>query len=271
MSFSDWFINFLNKDVQPERSYLCDYTRIKHELRPADVILIEGRARISKYIKRLTNSPWTHSLLYIGRIHDIDDPKIRELIQHNYQGNPRDQLIIESVAGSGTIISSLETYNKEHLRICRPNGLHYDDVQKIIKYAAEHLGYKYDSRHFFDLGRFYLRSIFIPRRWLSNLFKRQPKKTDSEICSTLIGNAFRSIKFPILPLIKNDDKNKLMLIERNTKLLVPSDFDYSPYFDIIKYPIIPESKNGHYKDFPWSKSLVAHDEDNVSDKTESDN
>jgi hypothetical protein len=269
MSLGDWMVKFLNTDTQPERSYLCDFDRIKHELRPADVILIEGRARISKYIKRLTNSPWTHSLLYIGRLHDIDDQNTRELIKHHYKGNPRDQLIIESIAGSGTIVSSLETYCNEHLRICRPNGLHYSDVLKIITYAAAHLGYKYDSRHFFDLGRFYLRSIFIPRRWLSNIFKREPKQTDSEICSTLIGNAFRSIKFPILPLIKNHKTNNLMLIERNTKLLVPSDFDYSPYFDIIKYPIIPESSNGHYKNFPWDDSLMVHDEENVSEKNPS--
>jgi hypothetical protein len=265
MGLLEKFSLFLNRDIYPEKNYLCDFNRIKHELKPADVILIEGRSRIGEIIKRLTNSAWTHSALYVGRLHDIDDPNIRELIKHHYTGNPRDQLIIESLAGSGTIVSSLESYNKEHIRICRPTGLHYNDVQHVIMFAAEHLGYEYDSRHFFDLGRFYLRSKLIPRRWLSYLFKNNPKESDKEICSTLIGNAFRSIKFPILPLIKNTAENKMILIERNTRLLTPSDFDYSPYFNIIKYPIIPDNNDGDYKRFPWSETLIAHDENNISE------
>jgi hypothetical protein len=260
MGILDKITNYLNKDIKKARSHLCDFQRIQHELRPADVILIEGRARISNYIRKLTNNTWTHSALYVGRLNDIDDPTTRELIKKNYLGNPRDQLIIESIAGAGTIISPITEYESEHIRICRPNGLHYQDAQYVIQHAANHIGYKYDNKHIFDLGRFYLQSIFIPRRWLSRIFQKSQKESKKEICSTLIGNCFKSIKFPILPLITETETKNLQLIERNTRLLAPCDFDYSPFFNIIKYPIIPEKQKAHYKNFPWCEDLISHDD-----------
>src|SRR5690606_38282966 len=73
---------------------LCDFERIRYELRPCDVILIEGRSRAANVIKQVTNSPWTHSGLYIGRIYDIDDIELRNFISEHFKGEPNDQLII---------------------------------------------------------------------------------------------------------------------------------------------------------------------------------
>ncbi|MFT6753298.1 MAG: hypothetical protein ACJA2O_003491, partial [Candidatus Azotimanducaceae bacterium] len=39
-------------------------------------------------------SPWTHAALYIGRIHDIEDPDLRKIVTHNYKGDASDRLII---------------------------------------------------------------------------------------------------------------------------------------------------------------------------------
>ena len=263
MSMIEKITRFLNTDIKKPRRHLCDFQRIQYEVRPSDVILIEGRARISNYIRKVTNSTWTHAALYIGRIHDIEDPSTRELIKKNYSGNPRDQLIIESIAGSGTTVEPLSKYKSDHIRICRPNGVNISDAQSVVNYGATHIGYEYDTRHILDLWRFYLQSFIIPRRWLSRIFQKNYKTSEKIICSTLIGNCFRSIKFPILPLITSTTDNQQQLIERNTRLLVPCDFDYSPYFNIIKYPIIPEKQKSHYKDYPWCEDHVSHDDGNI--------
>ena len=69
--------NYLIKDIDADnRAYLCDFDRICHEIIPGDVLLVEGANRISRIIKRVTHSPWTHAALYIGRVHSIENPEL---------------------------------------------------------------------------------------------------------------------------------------------------------------------------------------------------
>ena len=265
MSLSNWMLKKLNqyflKEVKPPRGFLCDFSRICHEIRPADVLLIEGRNRISKIIQSTTKSAWTHSALYIGRIHNIEDPKVREFIQHYYKGNVAEKLLIETQIGSGSNIVPITKYKNEHIRVCRPNGLSYDDAQRVITYAVETLGQEYDLRHFFDLYRFLVGNWFIPRTWKSVLFsKKHSGKAREDICSTMIARAFESVKFPVLPLIRQKDQKNLEIIRRNPNLYAPCDFDYSPYFDIIKYPMIPVSGFHIYRQLPWEEGLISNDD-----------
>jgi hypothetical protein len=71
----------------------------------------------------------------------------------------------------------------------------------------------------------------------------------------MIAEAFNFVQFPILPLVKSDDDNNLSLYRRNPKLCVPRDFDYSPYFEIIKYPFIDYSHYQGYHKLPWRGSF----------------
>ena len=253
-------IRYLSFKVTPKKDFLCDFDRALHEIRPADIILVEGRSRFSRIIKNITQSPWTHAALYVGRLHDIEDVKVREDVMKLYQGNPNEKLIIESFPGMGTVIRSIRVHKSEHIRICRPTGLDHRDAQKVIQFAAEHIGNPYDIRHVFDLARFYLSSIFIPARWQSVLFNYKPNQTTKDVCSVLIADAFASIKFPVLPLIREDKKHHLEIIRRNPWLCTPCDFEYSPYFDIIKYPMIPSHKGAHYKNLPWREDLISNDD-----------
>ncbi len=268
MSFSRWLnkkiISYFTKEVSPSRSYLCDFDRLSHEIRPADVLLVEGCNRISLIINNITKSPWTHSALYIGRIHDIEDPKLREAIHKKYHGAPHERLVIESEVGQGTYIAPLSKYTDRHLRICRPTGINTKDAQAVIAYAISRVGKSYNVRHFLDLGRFLLKSRFIPSKMGSILFDDKPNSTAQEICSEMIANAFTSINFPVLPLIKKDENsNDYEVIRRNTRLTTPSDFDYSPFFDIIKYPFFLLSQNSQYRNLPWSEDKIAHDGTNT--------
>lgn len=267
MALANWLVTKLSrvlmKESPREPSYLCDFDRITHELRPADVILIEGHSANSRVIKRLTQSSWSHAALFIGRIHDIEDVTLRELVHKSYKGPARDQLIIESILGKGTVIHPLTYYEGKHIRICRPAGLLHSDAQKVIGYAVRHIGKSYNLRHLIDLGRFLLASKFIPRRWKSTLFDYEPGQATQDICSSMIAAAFSSVNFPVLPLIREDEKQNVEFIRRNPKLFTPSDFDYSPYFNIIKYPLLPLSGSAPYRNLPWKDGLIYNDEPGI--------
>ena len=257
--------NYFTKNKPAKHAYLCDFDHVCHEIRPADVILVEGSNRISSIIQHMTFSPWSHAALYIGRLHDIEDPYIRERIHKYYQDNPNDQLVIESIVGQGTIVNCIKDYQADHLRICRPSGLTHHDAQHVIARASENLGREYDVRQFLDLGRLFVRSIFIPRRFMSSLFNYKPGKATQDICTTMIAEAFMGVKFPILPLVRKDDKKLYEIIPRNPRLYTPSDFDYSPYFDIIKYPIFHIGQPAHYRNLPWNEGYYSNDEYGINE------
>ena len=72
----------------------------------------------------------------------------------------------------------------------------------------------------------------------------------------MIASAFASVKFPVLPLIFQDENKKFTLKERNLRLFTPRDFDYSPYFEIIKYPLLGKDDLGFYRKLPWDETGI---------------
>ena len=142
------------KSPQPNQQ-LCDFERIRHEIKPCDIVLIEGRSRVSEVIKLITQSTWSHAALFIGRLHDIEDAELRNEVRRHYFGPLDQQLIIESELGTGTVVRPLQAYEEEHIRLCRPRGLSYSDSQEVIKYAISRLGDEYNTRQIFDLARFF--------------------------------------------------------------------------------------------------------------------
>lgn len=252
--FSDPIIGWLNSEKKKRDFPLSDYDKIRYELKPCDVLLVEGTSRVSEVIKLITQSPWSHAALYIGRIHDIEDPELRSIISHHYDGEPGDQLLIESLLGHGTIVRNLEAYRSDHLRICRPSGMTHPDAEKVRRYAISRLGVDYDVRQIFDLARFFFPWWILPRRFRSTLFRQNPGRSTRTVCSTMIAEAFSFVQFPILPLLKAvdaSDATPVQMFRRNPKLCTPSDFDYSPYFEIIKYPFVGFTHGQDYHLLPW--------------------
>ncbi len=176
---------------------------------------------------------------------------MQKKVSHSYQGNPNDQLVIESLLGEGTVVSPLTKYAKEHIRLCRPKDILHDDAQKVINYTITHLGIEYDFRQIFDLGRFLLPWPLLPRKWHSTLFNYKSGNSVKESCSALLTEAFQSVNFPILPMIKQEN-NVLKISQGNPRLFTPRDFDYSPFFEIIKYPMTL-SQSEIYQNWPWDK------------------
>ncbi len=263
--FTQWLgrkvAGWLTKETAPVGVPICDIDRLCYEIRPGDVILLEGRSRVSEVIKLITQSPWTHSALYIGRLYDFEDPDARECIQYFYDGDPNDQLILEALLGQGTIIAPITKYRHDHLRICRPKGLSPADAHKVITYTIKQLGSDYDVRQLFDLARFLLPWRFLPRRWRSSLFQHNVGAQTRTVCSCLLAEAFTAIDYPILPFVDRSKEGGIRLIKRNPKLFSPKDFDYSPYFDIIKYPYLGLDDLAAYRRLPWSEEELLYNDE----------
>lgn len=255
--------NWLTHETQPARNSLSDFQRLKEEIIPCDVLLIEGRSRVSRVIKGITSSSWTHSALYIGRLNDIQDPLIRTRIEMHYPGNADEQLIIEALLGEGTVVKPLRKYAQDHIRICRPKGLVSEDVQSVVRFSAGHLGDAYNFRQLLDLARLLLPYSIIPKRWRSSLFEHNLGEETRTVCSSMLAEAFASVQFPILPVVHRGEGGGLKLYKRNHKVYTPRDFDNSPYFDIVKYPMLTGADDlAVYRKLPWDEEGVICDDDN---------
>lgn len=259
--FANWIIkvfgNWLLKEEPPYHTHLSNYGDVLKIIRSADVLLVEGRHRISAIIRHVTLSPWTHAALYIGTLQDIQDKELQEKIKQDYSYSATEPLVIESLLGQGTVVSPLSKYKQDHIRLCRPVGITNTDIKKVIAFALSRLGSSYSLRHVFDLARFLFPWKFYPTRWRSTLFQHNALKPTQEICSSLIAEAFQSVPFPILPVVICDTRGVEMVL-RNPNLYTPSDFDFSPYFAIIKYPIFPSGSTS-YRDLPWAKGMISDD------------
>lgn len=249
---TDWLVYEHDANSVP----LSDFKRISYEIRPCDVILIEGRSRVSEVIKTVTQSVWTHSAIYIGRLIEIENPHLRAFVEKTFKGDPHEQLIIEALLGEGTVVYPLTKYRDDHIRLCRPKGLSHQDMERVIEYSIQHLGVDYDVRQLLDLARFILPYSFLPRRWRSTLFQVHVGIPTRTVCSTMIADAFSTVRYPILPVIHRTEDGQLKMYRRNPRLYTPSDFDYSPYFDILKYPFFGFDNLAVYRTLPWNEDGV---------------
>lgn len=198
-------------------------------LRPCDVLLVEGNTRISRVIKTLTQSNWSHAALCI----EVEIDRTRRAPQ---------PLLLEADLQEGVRLVHLATYAGVHKRICRPVGLTADDRARILDHARSQLGYRYDLKNVIDLARYLLPAPPVPRRWRRRLIALGSGDPTRAICSTLIAQAFQSVRYPILPEVSfergTDPDCQACLREwlhiRHHSLYTPRDFDLSPYFAVVK-------------------------------------
>ncbi len=255
---------WLNKETPPKAFPLCDFEKLRYGLRPGDVLLVEGRTRVSEVIKLITQSRWSHAALYIGRLHDIEDQTVVKIVREFGDFEPSDQLIIEGLLGRGTVLNRLNDYARDNIRVCRPSTLSHSDAIDVIRYAVKHLGTPYNFRQLVDMARLLFPWAIVPRRWRSSLFVQHVGEPTRTVCSSMLAEAFSSVDYPILPLFKRVTEERVELIKRNTKLFTPADFDYSPYFKVIKFPFWGASDKAHYRELPWNQEgLIANDDDTL--------
>jgi hypothetical protein len=216
-----------------------DPDALRHSLQSGDVLLVEGNNRIAGVIKYLTQSTWSHSALYVGPIEG----------RMTADGEPH--VLIEANVGDGVVSAPLSKYTKFHTRICRPVGLTEADCAYVCAYAVERIGCAYDLKNIIDLMR-YLLPLPVPRRWRRRLLALGSGDPTRLICSALIADAFRAVRYPILPKIKltgSRQAREEILEIRHSSLYCPRDFDISPYFNVVKPTI---ARGFDYKTLCWA-------------------
>jgi hypothetical protein len=225
-------LRFLSKPtVRYAPFFAPDPAVIRGSLQPGDVVLIEGNTRLSAIIKFLTQSTWSHAALYVGVRAGDAAP----------DGEPN--VLLEAEAATGVITVPLSKYVHFNLRICRAVGLDASSKQKVVDYTLARIGKLYDSRQIIDLARYLFPYPPVPvwfRRRMLSIGSGDPTKA---ICSTLIAEAFTSIRYPILPESVSVNGKTYGIAPyvqseidhiRKHGLYTPRDFDVSPYFSIVK-------------------------------------
>ena len=193
--------------------------RVADALRRGDVLLVEGTSRFSSAIKFLTQSTWSHAALYLGegKLCDVD-------------------------VNDGVRIVPLSEFDGVHTRICRPVGLSPSETDAVCEFMSSRVGYSYDVKNVFDLARFLVRTPPVPDRMKRRMIALGSGAPTRAICSTLLAQAFGSIRYPILPEVElHDDRlpgarqaRAEILHIRHYSLYTPRDFDTSPFFRIVK-------------------------------------
>jgi hypothetical protein len=236
---SDWLgrriVDYLAQPIADYQPFFApDPELLERCLLPGDVLLIEGNTRLSVIIKYLTQSTWSHAVLYVG-----------DVIGKSAGGEPL--VLIEATAKAGVSASPLSDYAHFNSRICRPVRLSEADRRKVIDCAVRSLGKQYDLKQIVDLLRYLWPYPPVPvsvRRRMLALAAGDPTRA---ICSTMIAEAFQTIGYPILPdfggaqhaaagkpyAVAPYQQREIRHIARHG-LYAPRDFDVSPYFDVIK-------------------------------------
>jgi hypothetical protein len=209
-------------------------------IRKGDVLLVEGNSRISVAIKYLTQSSWSHAALCIG---DALGPP---------PAGQEAEILVDADMLDGVRTISLGAYSAFNTRICRPVGLSADEIDRVVAFAVSRVGYRYDLKNVIDLTRYVLRTPPVPSRWRRRLLHLGSGDPTKAICSSLIAEAFESVRYPILPEVVFErahdpacaDCYREVVHIRHHTLFVPRDFDVSPYFQIVK-PTIERGFDPH--------------------------
>lgn len=249
-------VAWLNRETMVEGYRRHDFETLSAHVKRADVILVEGRTRVSGVVQAVTLSNWSHSALYVGRVSELPDRELQARLQQDHGWDKDTQLVLEAELGRGTLLSPLDKYRDYHLRICRPHELSNLDGRRMVIFALGQLGTPYDVRQILDLLRFFFPYGLLPRRWRSSLFDYRSGHHTRTVCSTLIAESFASVRFPILPTIQHDNEGRHVLVPKNFRLCTPRDFDNSPYFEIIKYPLLGGNDVKLYQRMHWDTQDV---------------
>jgi hypothetical protein len=207
-----------------------DIARLEEALQPGDVLLVEGTQYLSTAIKYLTMSTWSHAALYVGPVPGTGT------------GDAQDALV-DVTLDTGVTTQPLSLYANHHTRICRAVGLSEEERGAICAFALGRVGQTYDVKNVVDLARYVIATPPVPSRFRRRMIALGSGDPTRAICSTLIAEAFQSIRYPILPQVEMLDARSdshtgysrpEILHIRHHSLFAPRDFDISPYFEIIK-------------------------------------
>jgi hypothetical protein len=257
--FRDWITrrvtDFLEAPVgHYERHHPNDLDALKRNLRKGDVLLVDGDQRVSVAIKYLTQSPWSHAALYVGDELVRRGGALRALAEEHF-GSEAEHVLVEALT-EGVVASPLAKYADHNLRLCRPHRLLPKHLERILDGAIDAIGWRYDLRNVIDLA-LHLGSVALrPPHQRRRALRFGSGANRSVICTSLLGQLFADVGFPVLPQVSYPDapggserppRRHLLSVwsrrrgerddplrGRHPTLLMPRDFDLSPFFQIVK-------------------------------------
>jgi hypothetical protein len=274
---TDRLVEFLTEPLpRYEQRGWNDPEALRRHARKGDVLLVAGDNRISAIIRYLTQSSWSHAALFVG------DEILRrggaraEEARRRY-GEEADQLLIEALP-QGVVASPLSKYVDFNIRLVRPHGLRREDRDRILSDGLAALGWRYDLQNVLDLARYLLPVSLMPGRLRRRALRFGSGAPSEVICSSLIGQLFQQVRFPILPpsdlqggfdapgppararllrrLFGGERRTYSGLFHlRHPTLLTPADFDLSPYFEIVKFNVIADGAFD-YRRIRWASETA---------------
>ena len=257
--------------TKPLRSYEQripnNLANLKEQLRPGDVILVEGDQRVSQVIRYLTQSSWSHSAFYIGDELRRFKPQLADTLLAEHGAEAR-HLIIEATVEDGVACVPVAKYINYNLRVCRARGLRRPDLDHILTEVTGQLGRGYNVRHIFELGRYFFPVSLIPRRFRRAALNYGGETTRRVICTTMLARAFAHVGYPIVPRVTLDEVDRphtwvgrmlgrnghsvrMLYRKEDPALITPRDFDLSPYFEIVKFNHLADGKFD-YRRIEWT-------------------
>ncbi len=241
--FGQWIARYLSEPISGHvATVIYSEKELADILIPGDILLVEGNLRVSVAIKYITQSTWSHAAIFVGSTPKNDNETAEPLT------------LIEADVQRGVVMVPLSKYCTLQTRICRPVGLSKDDCRKVVNFMMSRLGNSYDLKNVIDLARYLLPTPPVPTRWRRRLLALGSGEPTRSICSTLIAEAFQSVRYPILPTITHRNSPSPDITEalhiRHHSLFAPRDFDLSPYFQIIKPALNADFK---YKNLKWEE------------------
>jgi len=231
---------FLNQPAGDyEQFAVTPEVRLRSVLNPGDILLVEGKTRISTAIKYLTQSTWSHAAIFVGDAASCND-------------TPDGHVLVEADLLNGVVAVPLAKYSRYNTRICRAIGLSDSDRVAVVNFACQQIGLRYDLRNIFDLLRYFLPLPLVTARFRRRFLAFGSSDPTQAICSTIIAHAFQNVDYPILPRETDyepgDPDERHILRKRHYTHFVPRDFDLSPYFRVVK----PTLQMGFdYRDIEW--------------------
>jgi hypothetical protein len=259
-----------------ERRGANDFDALKRLVRKGDVLLVEGDQRVSAIIKTLTQSCWSHAALYIGDELLQADDGLRRRMRESF-GGEAEHLVVEALVG-GVVVSPITKYIDYNVRLCRPHQLTNEHRKRLIEEAVASIGWRYDVHNIIDLFGHLIRVSLLPRRYRRDALRLGSGSATSVICTSLLGRLFQDVGFPVLPsmsephsqiapprlarrplhdlLLRRRARRAGIYRRRHPTLLLPRDFDLSPFFEIVKFNVIG-NRDFDYQQIEWADDEVA--------------
>lgn len=264
--------------TRPVKGYgaaeVTNLVKLKSRVKPGDVLLVSGNARISYVVKVLTLSQWSHVVLYVGDRGELLSAADREHWEKLYGPECLRHLVVDADPLRGVHLKPADDFVGLMVRHCRPDAISQEDISNVISYALNQQGRRYDVRHIIRLLFFYAFPWEIFPAGVKRAVTEFTLSESDTICSRVLSEAFQSVGYPIRPLwvIENrrainsravtflsglrhrgksagrllaagrmrkafnrlGDTRYLEVRLKGTRYITPADYDLSRFFSVVK-------------------------------------